>query len=344
MSLRIVRNDLSKVHADVIVMSANPEPVCGGSSDLSVYNAAGYEDMLAARKKLGSLAVGEVGVTPAFALNSKYVFHTVGPVWNGGNSGEFLALCACYRESLKKALELGCESIAFPLISSGVYQFPKDKALSFAIETIKDFLRVNELDVILVVYDHHSFEISLDLFNDVQSFIDENYVVEKRIATRAYACKWNREPEIDFERHLDEECFAEKRSYESVCEVACSESLDEILDDVAETFQQKLFNLIREKNRDDVDVYKKANLDRKHFSKIRSDIHYSPKKKTALALAIALQLNLDETNDLLSRAGLALSPSDRGDLIVTYFITHSKYDIWEINTVLFKYGQTGLGA
>ena len=159
MSFRIVRNDISKVRADAIVMSANPEPICGDSCDLSIYNGAGFEEMLKARQEIGPLATGEVAVSPAFALPAKYVFHTVGPVWKGGESGELLALRTCYEKNLEKALELECQSIAFPLISSGVYLFPKDKALSVAIETIRDFLQINEMDVVLVVYDRRSFEL-----------------------------------------------------------------------------------------------------------------------------------------------------------------------------------------
>lgn len=313
-------------------MSANPEPICGDSCDLSIYNGAGFEEMLKARQEIGPLATGEVAVSPAFALPAKYVFHTVGPVWKGGESGELLALRTCYEKNLEKALELECQSIAFPLISSGVYLFPKDKALSVAIETIRDFLQINEMDVVLVVYDRRSFELSQELQNDVRSYIDENYIDENGIS-----CE-----DFDSERLKSLEEVASFSSIDELCSLRGS--LDDVINRTEETFQQKLFSLIQEKRLDDVDVYKKANLDRKHFSKIRSDIHYSPKKKTAVALSIALQLNLDETKDLLSRAGYALSPSNKGDLIVSYFISHQKYDIWEINTVLFKYGQTTLGA
>ena len=368
MSFRIVRNDISKVRADAIVMSANPEPICGDSCDLSIYNAAGFEEMLKARQEIGPLATGEVAVSPAFALPAKYVFHTVGPVWKGGESGELLALCICYQRNLEKALELGCKSIAFPLISSGVYQFPKDKALSVAIETIRDFLQINEMDVVLVVYDRRSFELSQELRNDVRSYIDENYIALKD----SYSEKWNlnsRSKLSAFETDCgensvlqpdDDECSSfslasfenlevrRECAFRNICTKPSidpkEEPLEKVINHAAETFQQKLFSLIQNKKFDDVDVYKKANLDRKHFSKIRSDVHYSPKKKTAIALSIALQLNLDETKDLLSRAGYALSPSNKGDLIVSYFISHQKYDIWEINTVLFKYGQTTLGA
>lgn len=332
-------------------MSANPEPICGDSCDLSIYNGAGFEEMLKARQEIGPLATGEVAVSPAFALPAKYVFHTVGPVWKGGESGELLALRTCYEKNLEKALELECQSIAFPLISSGVYLFPKDKALSVAIETIRDFLQINEMDVVLVVYDRRSFELSQELRNDVRSYIDENYIDENGISCedfdseRLNLTSFRQYFVFESDKGEKSKSLEKVASFSSIDEL-CSlrGSLDDVINRTEETFQQKLFSLIQNKKFDDVDVYKKANLDRKHFSKIRSDVHYSPKKKTAIALSIALQLNLDETKDLLSRAGYALSPSNKGDLIVSYFISHQKYDIWEINTVLFKYGQTTLGA
>ena len=282
-------------------------------------------------------------MTPAFALGAKFIIHTVGPKWNGGESGELLALADCYRNVLEKAKELGCESIAFPLISSGVFQFPKEEALKIALQTIGDFLLANEMNVSLVVYDRKSFEVSEDLSGDIQSFIDDNYVQDKIDSVEGRV--WRYADEEYVERRQSSSC---KKDYVAVCENACfakdAGSLEDMLAHAGETFCNKLFSLIREKNQDDVEIYKRANLDRKHFSKIRSNVNYKPTKKTALALAIALQLDLDETKDLLARAELALSPSNKGDLIVVYFINHKKYDIWEINSVLFKFGQPTLGV
>ena len=335
MPLTIVRNDISKVKADAIVNSANKNPVCGGGAEYHIYEAAGYDKLLAAREKIGVLDVAEVAVSPAFALKAKYLIHVVGPKWNGGESGETSALASCYRRALEKALELGCESIAFPLISSGVFRFPKDSALKIALQAIGEFLQSHEMDVRLVVFDRKSFDVSEELCDDIQAYIDDNYVQEKYSAARESIC-WNRisDSSVNFNR---------VEASHAICELE-EKSLEEMLATAGDTFCGKLFALIREKNQDDVEVYKRANLDRKHFSKIRSNVNYKPTKKTALALAIALQLNLDETKDLLSRAELALSPSNKGDLIVSYFITHKKYDIWEINSMLFKFGQPTLGA
>lgn len=351
MPLKIVRNDITKVKADAIVNSANQNPICGGGAEYHIYQAAGYDNLLKAREQVGALNIAEVAVTPAFALNAKYIIHTVGPKWNGGVSGETLALENCYMHALEKAKELGCNSIAFPLISSGVFKFPKDSALKIALKAIGAFLQTNEIDVQLVVFDRKSFEVSEDLYSDIHTYIDDNYVQDKYDDVHDYVRRQWSEDRIDDWSNLN--CERErvnlriKEMSDAVAPEAdclCAESLDDILAKPGETFCDKLFHLIHEKNLDDVDVYKRANLDRKHFSKIRSNVDYKPTKKTALALAIALHLNLDETADLLSRAGLALSPSNKGDLIVSYFIEREKYDIWEINSYLFKFGQPALGA
>lgn len=366
MPLRIIRNDISKVSADAIVNSANPKPICGGGAEFHIYEAAGHAELLAAREKIGPLDVAEIAVTPAFALNAKYIIHTVGPVWNGGKSGEFLVLANCYRGALEKAKELDCTSIAFPLISSGVYRFPKDSALKIALTSINEFLQANEMDVMLVVFDRKAFEVSEELSDDIQSFINDNYVQDKRSEVLGYVHRrWNarntpRPLEFDIDEavetdaifeHLEEPCEAPNESDAELCleknSLAICDadgSLEDIIAKTGETFCDKLFSLIREKKQDDVEIYKKANLDRKHFSKIRSNVNYRPTKKTALALAIALKLNLEETKDLLARAELALSPANKGDLIVIYFINHQKYDIWELNSMLFKFGQPTLGA
>jgi O-acetyl-ADP-ribose deacetylase (regulator of RNase III) len=348
MPLKIVRNDITKVKADAIVNSANKNPICGGGAEYSIYEAAGRENLLAAREKIGPLKVAEIATTPAFALNAKYIIHTVGPRWNGGDSGETLALANCYRGALEKAKELGCNSIAFPLISSGVFKFPKDSALKIALQAIGEFLDSNEMDIQLVVFDRKAFEVSEELYSDIHAYIDDNYVHKVYDFVDAYTSdprnrRWIRNRQIEDTAELSAESIIETK-YAILDAESRSANLEDILAKTGETFCDKLFGLIREKNQDDVEIYKKANIDRKHFSKIRSNVNYKPTKKTALALAIALQLDLDETKDLLARAELALSPSNKGDLIVSYFIERKKYDIWEINSMLFKFGQPTLGA
>ncbi len=325
MPLQIIRSDITNVSADAIVNSTNPNPSRSGygGADFHIYEAAGRNALQKAREEIGHLDVADIAVSPAFGLSAKYIIHTVGPRWNDGRSGELFALENCYMRALEKARELGCASIAFSLISSGSYHFPKDLALKAAVEVIGNFLQTNEMDVILVVFDKESFEISAELDNNIKSFIDENYV-QKEEAIR----------EQFFEESVRSGKFQQFRS---------DKSLEEFLTASAETFQQKLFQLIQKKNLDDTSIYKKANLSRQHFSKIRSDIRYNPKKKTVLALAVAMQLSLAETEDLLAHAGFALSPSEKSDQIITYFILHKKYDIWEINNVLFKYDEPTLG-
>ena len=354
MPLEIIRADISKVKADAIVNSANKNPICGGGAEYHIYKAAGYDDLLKAREQVGPLKVAQVAVTPAFALDAKYIIHTVGPKWNGGDSGESLALADCYRGALDKAQELGCQSIAFPLISSGVFKFPKDSALRIALSAIGEFLQTNEMNVMLVVFDRKAFEVSEELSSDIQAFIDDNYVQDKYGDVNRYVSNRRRNLQVESEERfyaLEAPLCDIEEGAADECERLCiksaeksHESLEDILANPAETFCNKLFSLIHEKNLDDVEVYKRANLDRKHFSKIRSNVNYRPTKKTALSLAIALHLDMEETADLLARAELALSPSNRGDLIVMYFIERQKYDIWEINSMLFKFGQPTLGA
>ncbi len=386
MAFQIIKADLTKVKADAIVNSANPEPTYGRGVDSAIYHTAGEELLLKEREKIGVLATGEVAVTPAFALQAKYIIHTVGPVWSGGSSGELIALGACYQNALKKAEELACESIAFPMISTGVYGFPKDLALRTALRTIRDFLDEtdSEMEVMLVVYDRSSFQVSADLRNSVAAYLDHQIsnisasVMHKAAPSgaafpgaapsgaapsEAASRESRRRQRIirDRRRNVVKE---EKAEYympaddaptygapapapgEPLQETAqiSVDSLQKRVEHISDTFQQCLLHWIDEKGLKDVDVYKRANIDRKLFSKIRCNVNYAPKKQTAVALAIALELSLDETRDLLKRAGLALSPSNVFDLIIEYCIENELYDIFEINALLFDYNQQTLGC
>ncbi|MCD8075387.1 MAG: macro domain-containing protein [Lachnospiraceae bacterium] len=373
MPFKIIRNDITKVKADAIVNTANPHPTYAAGTDAAIYKAAGAGLLLAERKKIGKMERGQAAVTPAFALPAKYIIHTVGPAWVDGKHGEFDVLSACYENCLVKASELHCESIAFPLIATGVYSFPKDRALQIAVSVISRFLLSHDMQVILVVFDQHSFELSGKLFQNVDDFIDENYVARQRKEEYLYPDQpFDSEPDMaeimersrrlrlaESRRILSD---SEQPSSEMMESITCPESeplyslkmsapmsispemsLDDALGNVGETFQQRLLHLIDERGLSDVDVYKRANMDRKLFSKIRCNENYKPKKKTALALAIALKLNLDDTVDLLKRAELALSPSNKSDLIIEYFISRQEYDIYSINLALFEHGQPILG-
>ena len=394
MAFQIVRNDITKITADAIVNTANPEPTFMAGTDSAIYLAAGADELLAERAKIGPIAEGEVAVTPAFNLDAKYIFHTVGPVWNGGCEGEKETVRKCYLNCLKKASELGIESIAFPLISTGVYGFPKAEALLIATSVFSEFLADHELDITLVVFDNESFTLSGKIFAGVNEYIDENYAAEKIseeygfTGGAAYGAGFGAAASgIGFESAAEEVCedkeaaLIEEREKEreerrnrrknllhsvrdytgleargksamavSAASMAQMEavskpqrSLDDVVKNVSETWSQSLLRLITEKGYTDTEVYKRANADRKLFSKIRSNKDYQPKKATALAFALALKLNIDETKDLLGRAGYALSKSSITDLIVEYFIENQVYDIMTINLALYEHNEPLLG-
>ena len=180
MPFQIIRNDITKVKADAIVNTANPQPTYGGGTDSAIYKAAGENELLAERKKIGVIKRGDIAVTPAFNLKAKYIIHTVAPAWEGGDKGEFDTLKRCYSKSLEKAHELGCNSIAFPLIATGVYRFPKSDALRIAMDEISTFLMREDVDmnVKLVVFDDKAFRLSRNLFFQVESFINDDEVIK----------------------------------------------------------------------------------------------------------------------------------------------------------------------
>ncbi len=341
MPLEIVRNDITKMQVDAIVNTANPRPVVGGGVDRAIHKAAGPE-LLEARKKLGDIATGKSVITSAYKLKARFVIHTVGPVWQDGEHGERELLASCYENSLQLASEHGCNSIAFPLISAGVYGCPSEIAIAAAAQAIRDFLLVNEMEVYLVVFDHQSFKISTSLFEDVQSYLNARYIEE--LLDEEYRGDF-RERRRAFQQPVyrgEEDACALPVAMESAARKA--RSLKDLLDEVDDTFSEALLRLIAAKGKTDPEVYKRANIDRKLFSKIRNNANYQPRKSTALALAVALELNLDETKDFIGRAGYALSHSSKADIIVEYFIQKGEYDIFSINDTLFAFQQPLLGC
>ena len=340
MPFQIIRNDITRVKADIIVNTANPMPVIGSGTDSAIYNAAGTDALLAERKKIGNITPGDSAVTPAFGLSAKYIIHTVGPAWEDGNHGEKDILRSCYENSLKLAAELNAKSIAFPLIATGVYGFPKDAALDIALSAIGKFLLTHEMTVILVVFGRASFVLSEKLVGSIDAYLDEHQI--QMLESEEY--KRGKDYEVFRRRRAAQQYHAGNMPSDGAASFpAAAKPLDQILKDTGDTFQQHLFKLIDASGMDDVTVYKKANIDRKVFSSIKCKPNYKPSKKTAIAFAIALRLDWQTMTELLRCAGIAFSPSDPFDLIISYCSQNGIYDIFEINAILFKYGQPILG-
>lgn len=334
MPFSIVRQDITKIKTDAIVNAANTALQMGGGVCGAIFKAAGAEKLQQACGKVSPIKTGEAAITPGFRLPAKYVIHAAGPVYNSRTKEKCAELLrSAYTNSLALALENKCESIAFPLISSGIYGYPKDEALREATTAITDFLSEHEMDVYLAVFDKASFIVGKELMGEVESYIDEHYVDTHRQARGSL---------LDVEKKFFAE--AEVSAAPIISLGSCEQSLDDLMAELDEPFSDTLFRLIDSKGKTDVEVYKKANIDRKLFSKIRSVKGYTPKKPTILALAVALELTLDETDDLLERAGYALSHASKFDVIVEYFIVSGKYNIFDINEVLFKYDQPLLGG
>ncbi len=331
MPLQIIRNDITKIKVDAIVNAAKASLLGGGGVDGAIHHAAG-PNLLEECRALGGCKTGQAKITKGYDLPCKYVIHTVGPIWQGGNSGEKQLLEYCYKNSLVLAMEKGMESIAFPLISSGFYGYPKDKALKVAMDVLSDFLLYNDMLIYVVIFDKDSYKISEKLFSDIEEYIDETYVDD-----HVYYCS----------ARLDRNYTIESDSQEDWCDcrsISLEDAVNQKLKCIDESFTEMLLRKIDENGITDAQCYKKANIDRKLFSKIRSDKYYKPSKPTAIAFAIALELPLQEAENMLKRAGFALSHSNKFDIIIEYFITRGDYDIHKINEALFAFDQSLLGV
>ena len=391
MPFEIVRNDIVNMSVDAIVNTANPRPQIGYGVDAGIHRKAGPK-LLEARKKIGKIRVGDAAITPAFDLPARYVIHTVGPVWQDGSHSEEKLLRSCYQRSLKLAKRYRCRSVAFPLISTGNYGFPKPLALQIAMNTISEFLLNNEMQVYLVVFSRDAFQLSEKLFQGVSSFIDENYIREKTL--QQYGFEGEGEGIADLQERIIRERIS-RRQEDTACYSAAPcetmaappESLPEQTENtarinaipcapmaaqlepqmakqenrgfsfrkakpslaqlLAETdagFSETLLKLIDRTGKKDSEIYTKANISRQHFSKIRNNPDYKPTKTTAIALALALELDLEQTRDLIGRAGYALTNSSKFDVIIMYFIREKNYNLFDINAALFEFDQSLLGA
>lgn len=387
MAFRIVRNDIVRMQTEAIVNTANDHPTVGSGCDHAVYTAAGYDELLAYRKEhIGFVEEGDVFITPGFALQAKYIIHAVSPFYEDGKHGEEEKLRSCYRKSLQLAKDNNIKSIAFPLISTGGFGYPKEEGLRIAIDEIYDFLFDDEMDIYLVVFDDKSVRLGEKLYPDLEAYIDQNYVLQKgeeeynrrywnsarrgevgreaykrqqedlvesqrRKSPRIMAPKLmsvSAPPELqkdgtalleDADELLANECicdsdiYADEDKYEEL-----KRKLDERKKHLADSFSEYLLYLIQERGMSNVEVYKRAIVDKKLFAKIKNDTTYHPQKLTCLCLCVGAKLNLDETKDLLARAGYALSPSDMRDVIFSYFIEHEIYDMVDIDIQLEEYG------
>ena len=351
MPLQIIRNDITKMKVDAIVNAANESLLGGGGVDGAIHHAAG-PGLLAECRTLGGCKTGSAKITGAGRLPCKYVIHAVGPRWMGGKFGEKELLESCYRTSLQLAKEYRCETVAFPLISSGIYGYPKEQALRIAINSISDFLLEHDMTVFIVIFDKAAYQIGEKLFCDIAEYIDDRYVEEhtddfrersRRMMAMAPSvsqapCSMNFAA-WDEADEGEKTCLRGEEAYRKP-----SKTLEELLGEMDESFSQMLLRKIDEAGMTDAQCYKKANIDRKLFSKIRSDKLYKPSKPTVLAFAIALELSLEETGEMLKKAGFALSRSSKADIIIEYFIARGNYNIFEINEALFAFDQSLLGG
>ena len=368
MALKIIRNDITKMNTDAIVNTANDHATVGTGCDSAIYNAAGYDELLEYRKsEIGFVPEGEAFITPGFKLQAKYIIHAVSPMYIDGNSGEEDKLRSCYRNSLRLAVEKGCGTIAFPLIATGSFGYPKEEGLRIAVDEINAFLMSHDMLVYLVVFDEKGTELGSKIYPDLERYIDQNYVDaaeteeyrDIRVARREESKKMSR-PEMPSGRRVfasvakredayyREEELEDNEAYHSKdAEVgmpaeldtyAIESSLGERMKHLTDTFSEYLLYMIEQKDMQNADVYKRAIVDKKTFSKIKNNPDYHPQKLTALCLCVGARLNLDETKDLLARAGYALSPCDKTDIIFSYFIENELYDMIEIDIQLEEHG------
>lgn len=404
MPLLMIRNDITKMQVDAIVNPANAELRMGRGTSWAIYSAAGEEKLAAACQKLGGCEVGHAVLTKGFALPAKFIIHSACPPWTGGEGESRQLLKSAYLSALKLAAEYGFQSVAFPLLSTGFYGWPKAEAFHLATIVISEFLLEHEMTVYLVLYDHESVEVSKKLFSKIEEYIDDHYVDGKNegyqyqkpqfkiddvhsemmihdtataypsfsdeprrrpssppsMAQAAPSCPSSPSmaqtapfyPQCEMQAASTKSVSAKEKKTKKSLELPeflkkisspKGRKLDELMSHMDETFSQMLLRLIDERGLKDSTVYHKANIDRRLFSKIRNDVHYAPTKKTVLAFAIALELSLDETKDLLMKAGYAFSNSSKFDVIISFFIENRSYNVFEINEVLFAYGQPILG-
>ncbi len=360
---KIIRNDITKMNTEAIVNTANAQVTVGVGCDHAVYTAAGYDELLRYRAEhIGLAEEGEAFLTPGFQLQAKYIIHTVSPLYRGGDRGEEEKLRSCYRKSLRLAKENGIKSIAFPLIATGGFGYPKEEEMRIAVDEINAFLLRNEMEIFLVVFDSKSTGLGEKLYPDLEAYIDENYVeAQRREAAADYCIRANspvsaapKEPKSSLAGAIFRRSAAKQSVLDETAEpVELLQSdeaslidfdehherkLEERMKHMSDTYSEYLMYLIRERGMENAEVWKRAIVDKKVFSKIKNHVNYHPNKLTALCLCVGAKLNLDESRDLLARAGYALSPCDKTDIIFSYFIENEIYDMIELDIQLEEHG------
>ena len=342
MPFQIIRNDITKVKADAIVNTANPHPIIGSGTDSAIHESAGPE-LLIARKRIGDIPPGAAVSTPAFNLPAKYVIHTVGPSWVDGKHGEEAVLRKAYDAALNLTDQLGCKSVAFPLMAAGSYGFPRDLALSIAISAFTDFLMDHDMTVYLVLFNGKAFSLASSLFSDLRSYIDDNYVEEQ--TQKEYGSLYERRrrrgnlaPPEEFEEYDASIAFGGTSEEPFMSEASAAPlpdgSLEELLGQSESTFSEYLLDILKERSGKDSEVYKRAEISKQLFSKMLSNKYYQPTKNTVIQLAIGLQLDVNRTQKLLEKAGYTLTRSSKADLVVQYYIERKVYNVKFINLAL----------
>lgn len=370
MPFEIVRNDIVNMRVDAIVNTVSPEPVIGYGVDAGIHQKAGPR-LLEARRKIGYIPIGSAAITPGFDLAAGYVIHAAAPVWQGGGYSEERLLRACYNCCLQLAKQHRCKSVAFPLMCAGNNGFPKPLALQIAMDAIRDFLLHNEMQVYLVVFSRDAFALSEKLFRGIASFIDENYILETNLKQYGLEDKCGVrgvQQELILREQMRRAEYLRTSAPMATPPLAPpptapmapspaappaptkkasffrKPSLAELLKETDAGFSETLLKLIDRTGKKDSEIYARANVSRQHFSKIRNNRDYKPTKSTAIAFALALELDLEQTKDLIGRAGYALTASSKFDVIIMYFIREKNYNLYDINAALFEFDQSLLGG
>lgn len=331
MPVVVVRENIISLHTDAVVNPATPSLTAGEGISAEIFAAAGQRKLAAACKQIGYCETGCSVITKGCDLPSKFVIHTVGPIWRGREANQLLS--AAYRSALELAAEADCESVAMTLLSVGRYGCPPEVSLEIALQEIYAFLGHHEMKILLALPEGIGPILKEERLRAVQNYVDAHF----RSQAEAPVILTGRPSQTTL---LEETC-----AFPPLAQAAApigKRSLADVLQNLDESFNRMLLRLIDEKGYTDAEVYKRANMDRKLFSKLRKE-GYVPSKPTVLTLAIAMRLNLDETRDFLARAGYALSPGSRSDVIVEYFISQGIFDLFEINEALFAFGQKPLG-